>query len=581
MDPVDISVPSPTTTRGDLIRRGASADERLGVGTNYKVLMSDGTDPGWATLSSLLSSLSDTQGAVIYRNATEWVALAPGTSGYVLTTGGAGANPSWAAASGGKPTGTNWGTNRETLSAGKALVDGDDTVQFLDCNGADRSVTLPTITADTPYFYIANVSLVGNNSVILKQANGTWLSSSGTISPTQAAWCVHDGAQWSVIVNTQILSSPGKAYQTFYFGGSPGTDFYRADESTVGSPVGTTTDYLYEYTVGVTGKVAHVVFQATNNGNESIDLLINGATAASFTVSSLTAYGSFYTKTFSPAVDITAGDEIALDVVSSSSDLGQSRAFVTVTTTAVGKGYVLHFNGGPNSGPGSVFIPNTSRPTLTSGLDDVKDSTTEHMPGSGTDCTFSWNTQSADGTTSMKIWKSGALADTLTLSGAKGTVATVGTVWSAGDQAAVEYDAGTGPGGFGNGFRLEIQDARGADRTSFVFIGDPSAANAYLNVFSPVAVVSSTTHAVSSGLVLPYRLEMIGWCFNSTSGTNAAASVRRNGAIDQTFTPGAAEGAGAATTTNYSKGDYMEMTASSASGPILRYNVLVRVLRDE
>lgn len=39
---------SPTTTRGDIIRRGASADERLALGTSGYHLQSDGTDPVWA-----------------------------------------------------------------------------------------------------------------------------------------------------------------------------------------------------------------------------------------------------------------------------------------------------------------------------------------------------------------------------------------------------------------------------------------------------------------------------------------------------------------------------------------------------
>lgn len=49
--------PNPTVTdltiaseaRGDLLRRGASAWQRVGVGTNGQVLTSDGTDPVWAT----------------------------------------------------------------------------------------------------------------------------------------------------------------------------------------------------------------------------------------------------------------------------------------------------------------------------------------------------------------------------------------------------------------------------------------------------------------------------------------------------------------------------------------------------
>lgn len=48
-----------------------------------------------------LDAISATQGSILYRNASEWVALAPGTSGHFLKTNGAAANPEWAAASGG------------------------------------------------------------------------------------------------------------------------------------------------------------------------------------------------------------------------------------------------------------------------------------------------------------------------------------------------------------------------------------------------------------------------------------------------------------------------------------------------
>jgi len=49
-----------------------------------------------------LTNLTDTdltgieQGALLYRNATQWVVLTPGTAGQFLSTGGTGANPSWA-----------------------------------------------------------------------------------------------------------------------------------------------------------------------------------------------------------------------------------------------------------------------------------------------------------------------------------------------------------------------------------------------------------------------------------------------------------------------------------------------------
>ena len=47
------------------------------------------------------AEFSSTQGAVLYRDASAWKALGPGTLGQVLQTGGAGANPSWVAQSGG------------------------------------------------------------------------------------------------------------------------------------------------------------------------------------------------------------------------------------------------------------------------------------------------------------------------------------------------------------------------------------------------------------------------------------------------------------------------------------------------
>ena len=54
-----------------------------------------------ANASAILDTLSSTRGSVIYRGASGWAALSPGTSGHVLRTNGSGQNPSWAAVSGG------------------------------------------------------------------------------------------------------------------------------------------------------------------------------------------------------------------------------------------------------------------------------------------------------------------------------------------------------------------------------------------------------------------------------------------------------------------------------------------------
>jgi len=57
--------------------------------------------PSANTLTQVLDgTASGTQGSLLYRNGSAWTALGPGTSGQVLTSGGSGANPSWANASG-------------------------------------------------------------------------------------------------------------------------------------------------------------------------------------------------------------------------------------------------------------------------------------------------------------------------------------------------------------------------------------------------------------------------------------------------------------------------------------------------
>lgn len=56
-------------------------------------------EPVGTSLSAYLdSALSPTQGTILYRSGTVWTALAPGTAGQMLATGGASANPAWAAA---------------------------------------------------------------------------------------------------------------------------------------------------------------------------------------------------------------------------------------------------------------------------------------------------------------------------------------------------------------------------------------------------------------------------------------------------------------------------------------------------
>lgn len=88
----------PTTTRGDLLSRGASSLGRLALGSISNVVASDGTDVVYRNIAQIMDALGNVRGSVILRGATGWTALIPGTAKQLLQTQGSGADPTWATA---------------------------------------------------------------------------------------------------------------------------------------------------------------------------------------------------------------------------------------------------------------------------------------------------------------------------------------------------------------------------------------------------------------------------------------------------------------------------------------------------
>jgi hypothetical protein len=78
------------------IKAASGVITEFGTGDTI-ALVNGGTGQTTAALAieALLAALSATQGVIPYRGSSAWAALATGTAGQVLTSGGAGANPSW------------------------------------------------------------------------------------------------------------------------------------------------------------------------------------------------------------------------------------------------------------------------------------------------------------------------------------------------------------------------------------------------------------------------------------------------------------------------------------------------------
>lgn len=101
MEIVDVSDTSgaPTGTNKKITPSALVGSVTPTISTNQRVLGLDSGAPLPAaelTVSTLLNWIATTRGSIVYRNATVWASLAPGTTaGMALLTGGAGADPSW------------------------------------------------------------------------------------------------------------------------------------------------------------------------------------------------------------------------------------------------------------------------------------------------------------------------------------------------------------------------------------------------------------------------------------------------------------------------------------------------------
>lgn len=117
-----------------------------------------------AQVQAILDQLSTTQGAVLFRGAADWEALAPGTAGDFLKTNGAGADPEWGAAGGGG--GSAW-----TLIGSTVIAAPTATIEF-DLTGYNEViVVIDAVTTTVTSIRNVQVSVNGGSTWITTYNN--------------------------------------------------------------------------------------------------------------------------------------------------------------------------------------------------------------------------------------------------------------------------------------------------------------------------------------------------------------------------------------------------------------------------
>lgn len=129
-------------------------------------------DPEEVTVSQVLDWIGSAQGSILYRGASTWAVLTPGTSGHFLQTQGASANPTWAAGTGaitgsGSAGHVAYWTSATNLSFDSSQLFWDATNNRLGIGTASPTyychVGVPTGTSDSGLLVQGNLSANLNN----------------------------------------------------------------------------------------------------------------------------------------------------------------------------------------------------------------------------------------------------------------------------------------------------------------------------------------------------------------------------------------------------------------------------------
>lgn len=198
------------TANGVLLGNTASAVSATAAGTTGQVLAGvSASAPTFQGISAVLDNLGSTQGQILYRNASAWVPLNPGSAGEVLSTNGAGANPSWIAVGG---TGTVTSV-AQSFTGGLISVGGSPVT-----TSGTLALTVAGTSGGIPYFSSASTwassAALTANALVIGGGAGSAPATTTTGTGVLTALGINVGSAGAFVTFNGALGTPASGTLT-------------------------------------------------------------------------------------------------------------------------------------------------------------------------------------------------------------------------------------------------------------------------------------------------------------------------------------------------------------------------------
>ena len=281
-------LPLSTGVTGTLpIANGGTGASTSAANTVFGNNTSSTAAPAFNTVSSFLdNAFSNTQGAVLYRGASGWSALAPGTSGQFLTTGGSAANPSWTTGS----------------SSGVSSIAGTTNQVIASASTGSVTLSLPQsiATSSSPQFFTMGLGIAAQTTV-------------GLLDYFQPTGGGQNGLQvagfWNVTGNNQSYTNG--YFQSGVFDGSyTGITYYNIYLGQ-GSMTGTAPANSYQlYIQGLlAGTNKYAIYQA---GSGDSNYFAGPVTVPAFTATGTTTLATSLTGALSASSGVVSAGTLSI-----------------------------------------------------------------------------------------------------------------------------------------------------------------------------------------------------------------------------------------------------------------------------